>query len=99
MTEGVKKGLKNANTDICKQGSAGVNVDRTRKPESGAQIVQCIVYVTKNSNQRFREKDKVDADGTRTHNPQIRSLVPYPLGHGAIGELEIVFNVIGSGQG
>ena len=23
----------------------------------------------------------IERDGTRTHNPQIRSLVPYPLGH------------------
>ena len=26
-------------------------------------------------------KKKNDPDGTRTHNPQLRRLMPYPLGH------------------
>ena len=33
-----------------------------------------------------------DRDRTRTCNPQIRSLVPYPLGHTVLHELSVNFN-------
>ena len=34
--------------------------------------------------QSLEQKDSTDRDRTRTCNPQIRSLMPYPLGHTAI---------------
>ena len=33
---------------------------------------------------KFMTKDFIDRDRTRTCNPQIRSLMPYPLGHTAM---------------
>ena len=31
-------------------------------------------------------KKKIDPDGTRTHNPQLRRLMPYPLGHRVLAQ-------------
>lgn len=35
-------------------------------------------------NLRLKGSDNIDPDGTRTHNPQLRRLMPYPLGHWVI---------------
>ena len=33
-----------------------------------------------------KKKKKIDPDGTRTHNPQLRRLMPYPLGHRVLAQ-------------
>ena len=43
-------------------------------------------------NTNWRQKVFIDRDRTRTCNPQIRSLMPYPLGHTA-GRQERTTNI------
>ena len=43
--------------------------------------ISLVVYVSDNHRRLFRNRLKLDPDGTRTHNPQLRRLIPYPLGH------------------
>lgn len=44
-----------------------------------------VCFALHESLNKFKKKQKIliDAGGTRTHNLQIRSLTPYPLGHSA----------------
>lgn len=56
--------------------------DRCRDRNTGNHISEPIFIDFSTSPFSFRQnKVSHDPDGTRTHNPQLRRLMPYPLGH------------------
>ena len=57
---------------------SNMNIYETKWFLQNNSLAHCFVSITYPSAQNQKE---IDRDRTRTCNPQIRSLVPYPLGH------------------
>ena len=65
-----------------------INDKFTSDPSNFVLFMKKIMLkMTKENNHKVRKTKKrnLDRDRTRTCNPQIRSLMPYPLGHTTLG--------------
>ena len=53
-------------------------------------VIQYHSFFSNLKSTKKREKEIIDRDRTRTCNPQIRSLMPYPLGHTTLLTKEVI---------